>query len=193
MLICANHEGHKPGNPSSSGRFSDSIRVPRSYRLRDGRATRIASLQAARPCRGRQDHNPSETYSAATLIQRDFRRARPGGITTDQLPHHHSIASRSPPGLTGWKQRPPATPLRVPLGQAQRKPIQRESAAEPIPRATPRKPTLPPHSFKEISTGLAPAGSQLTSYHNTKASHPALRPGGVASLQRSKPMGSATA
>ena len=32
---------------SRSGQFSDSIRVPRSYRHRFGRGTRIASLQAA--------------------------------------------------------------------------------------------------------------------------------------------------
>ena len=42
-------------DPAEAGQFSDSIRVPRSDRLQLGRATRIASLQAVRPCRGLRD------------------------------------------------------------------------------------------------------------------------------------------
>ncbi len=70
-----------------------------------------------------------------------------------------AVTSKSllPPGQAGWravskKMTLVARQLLVPLGQAQRKPIRQARTTE------------------EISAGLAPAGSQLTSYHAAKRS-----------------------
>ena len=179
--------------------------------------------------------NPSETNPAAPHIQKDFHRARPGGITTGQLPHHQSSASRSPPGLTGWKQRlpgphrcwspgikppinqsrrqahskrfPPGSPRRdhnwpattppkqrIPLsarldrveatthqphhcwsprGKPSGNNSRRKAPRNRFHEQPPGKPIQPPSTFKKISAGLAPAGSQLASDPISQTMRPA--------------------